>query len=50
MKHEACSIPIKVSVGLIAKMYTYITEDNHECKKQGLNKNIVDDELECKDH
>ena len=38
-------MPIKVFVRLKAKIYTYITDTNHECKKlKGIDKNVVDDE------
>ena len=30
MKDETCSEPIKSLVGLKAKMYTFIMEDDHE--------------------
>ena len=37
---------IKGFVGLKSKMYTFITENNHESTKvKGINKNAVDDEL-----
>ena len=46
MKDETCDMPINFFVGLKAKVYTYITEDDHECKKAiGINRNVVDDEL-----
>ena len=33
------------------KLYIFITEDNHESKKEkGSNKNVVDDELKNKDY
>ena len=33
MKDETCGLPIKRFVRLKAKMYSYIIEDDHECKK-----------------
>lgn len=36
----------KTFVVLKAKMYTFITEDNHQCKKaKYIDRNDVDDEL-----
>ena len=36
-------------VGLKAKMYTFIREDNHECKKaKDIDENVVADELKHK--
>ena len=32
MKDETCGVPIKGFVRLKSKMYTFITEDNHESK------------------
>ena len=40
-------MPIKSFVGLKSKMYTFITEDNHESKKA---KGIIDDELKYEDY
>ena len=40
-------MPIKGFVGLKSKMYTFITEDNHESKKA---KGIIDDELKYEDY
>ena len=49
MKHETNGVTIKCSVGLKSKMYTLITEDNHESKKaKGITKNI-DNEIEYED-
>ena len=40
MKDETCGVSIK---SLKSKMFTFITEDNHESKKaKGINKNVVD--------
>ena len=45
MRDKTCGVPIKVFVRLKAKIYTYITDTNHECKKlKGIDKNVVDDE------
>ena len=42
---------MKGFVGLKSKMYTFITENNHESKKaRGINKNDVDDELKYEDY
>ena len=41
MKDETCGVYIKGFVGLNSKIYTFITE--------GINKNVVDDELKCED-
>ena len=42
MKHETNGVTIKCSSGLKSKMYTFITEDNHESKKaKGITKNII---------
>ena len=50
MKDETCGVFIKNFIGLKAKMCTSITEDNHESKKaEGINKNVVDDELKYED-
>ena len=49
-KDETSGVPIKGFVGLKSKMYTFITEDNHESKKaKGINKYVVDDELKYED-
>ena len=46
MKDEKCDVPIKGFVGLESKMYTFITEENHESQKaKDINKNLVDNEL-----
>ena len=46
MKDETSGVSIKRFSGLKSKMYTLITEDNHECKKpKGINENAADDEL-----
>ena len=46
MKDEKCGVPIKGFVGLESKMYTFITEENHESQKaKDINKNLVDNEL-----
>ena len=33
-KDETCGVPIKTLIGLKAKMYIHMTEDEHESKKQ----------------
>ena len=39
---------IKCFVGLKAKMYTYITEEEHECKNiKGINNSLGEDQLKC---
>ena len=39
-------MPIKDFLGLESKMYTFITEENHESQKaKDINKNLVDNEL-----
>ena len=44
-------MPIKGFGGLKTKMYTFITEYNHESKKaKGINKNVVHDELKYEDY
>ena len=44
------NVPIKRFVGLKWKIYAYITEEDHECKRaKDINKNVVDDELEFED-
>ena len=51
MKYETSGMPIKGFVSLKSKRYTFITEDNHDSKKaKGINKNIVDDELNYEDY
>ena len=51
MKDETCDVPIKAFVGLKSKMYTFVTEENHESKKvKGINGNVVDDELKYEDY
>ena len=46
MKDEKCDVPIKGFVGLESKMYTFITEENHESQKaKDINKNLADNEL-----
>ena len=38
-------------VGLKSEMYTFITESNHESKKEkDINKNAVNDKLNCEDY
>ena len=50
MKDKTCA-PIKDFVGLKSKMYTFITESNHESKKaKDLNENVVDDYLKHEDY
>ena len=50
MKDKTCGVPIKGFVGLKSKMYTFITEDNHESKKaKHVNKSVVDDKLKYED-
>ena len=42
MKDETCSVLIKSFVGLMSKMYTFITEENNEYKKvEGVNKKLL---------
>ena len=51
MKDETCDVPIKGFVGLKSKMYTFVTEENHESKKaKDINRNVVDDELKYEDY
>ena len=39
MKEEICGVPIEGFVGLKSRMYTFITENNHESKNvNGINK------------
>ena len=46
MKVETCGVPIKSFAGLKAKMYTYMTKDEHEYKKiKGIYNSVVEDEL-----
>ena len=46
MKKQTSRVPLKGFVVLKYKMYTFITEGNHEYKKaEAINKNIVDDKL-----
>ena len=42
---------MKGFLGLKSKMYTFITECNHESEKaKAINKNVVDDELKYEDY
>ena len=51
IKDETCGVPIKGFVGLLSKMYPFITGDNHESKNsKSINKNIVDDELKYENY
>ena len=51
IKDEICSVTIKSFVGLKARKYKYITEDNHDCKDaKGINKNVVGHELKFDDY
>ena len=44
-------MPIKDFVGLKVQMYTFITKDNHDCKKErGINKNVAHDELKYENY
>ena len=44
-------MPIKGFLRLKTKLYTVITKDNRESKKEeGINKNVVDDELKYEDY
>ena len=44
-------MPIKAFVELKSKIYTFITENNHESKKaEGINESAVDDELKYEDY
>lgn len=46
MKDEICGVTIKRFIGLEAKMYTYIKEDQHDCKKAtDMNNSFVEDKL-----
>ena len=46
MKDETCGDPTKSFAGLKSKMFTFITEDNHDSKNaKDINENAVDDEL-----
>ena len=50
MKH-AVYLPVRGFVGLKYKMYTFKTEENHECKNsKGINKTIDDDKLKYEDY
>ena len=44
MKDETWVMPVECFVGLKDKMYTYITEEDHE-RKKSIHKNIIDDTL-----
>ena len=51
MKDEVCGVPIKGFVGLKSKKNVFMTEDNHESKRaEGINKNVVDDELKYEEY
>ena len=51
MKDETCGVPVKHFVGLKSNMYTFVTESNNESKEaKDINKNVIQDELEYKDH
>ena len=44
MKDETCDVSIKGFAELKYKMYTFITDKNHESKKaKDINKNVLDD-------
>ena len=44
MKGETCGVSIKGFAELKYKMYTFITDKNHESKKaKDINKNVLDD-------
>ena len=44
MKDDTCGVSIKGFVELKSKMYTFITDKNHESKKaKDINKNVLDD-------
>ena len=46
MKDKTCGVPLKVFLGWKSKLYTLITEDNHEPEiAKNINKNVVDDEV-----
>lgn len=49
MKDETWGMPVECFVGLKAKMYTYITEEDHE-RKKSIHKNIIDDTLKYEDY
>ena len=42
-------MPVECFVGLKDKMYTYITEEDHE-RKKSIHKNIIDDTLKYEDY
>ena len=51
MKYGTSGVPMKGFVGLKSKRYTFITVHNHHSKKaKGINKRIVDDELNYEDY
>ena len=44
MKDETCGVSIKGFAELKYKMYTFITDKNHESEKaKDINKNVLDD-------
>ena len=51
MKDETSGLPIKGFIGLKSKLYTFITEENHETKKsKAINKAVANDELKYEDY
>ena len=49
MQDETRCVPINYFVELNAKMYTYITEEDHECKIN-ISNSVVKDELKYEDY
>ena len=52
IKYEKCrGVPVKAFVGLRSKMYTFITEDNHEFKEEKvIYEKFFDEELKYKQY
>ena len=50
-KNETCDMPIKCHVGSKAKMCTYTTKNDHQCKNTiGIIKNVVNNEWKYEDY